>query len=561
MSERTIAERPDAGLRMVPIPAQNLLASARTPASRTVIAIFALYVAFLFGLNVLHAYQLGFQSKMYDNPIYRWRESLVIALSRMQPEPLRGYVGYGSILAYLTQHGLALMAGEADPMPSPADRFALVNDGARMDRLMQEASRVAIDSNLPPVILQGNELGLVDYMYYAFELYGINTNALVLFYFTLLFISVVLFFVTFRVSPFCLLLLMLYLAAHYFAMDYAQTRVLGVIHNSRFLPVLALLPALHLLLLVATRVRPTPAVVAIAAVQTFILMFMVFCRTQTYWEIFAIVLAAAVTALRPIRQALFHPSRWPAATGDTARKAWPAVLAVSGVIALLGYSQFAPNESLYAKESKSHIFWHDLFVSTVSADPKLLSIYGYGYSTYTDDMATVAAIHDLRGRNDGASPVAEEVNGVLGIDMFKSNGAYDQEMRRVYLRVVREHPWLVLRSFLFGKPLDQLAYFSVTPELWTRHNYLNPIILALAATLLALALGAPSPTIRTLRSGAAIGVVVLACSTMTSFFYPTALIAEVLVTWLMFFMLGALYLPLALLFNILRHKEPVAIIA
>jgi hypothetical protein len=325
---------------------------------------------------------------------------------------------------------------------------------------------------------------------------------------------------------------------------------------------LALLPALHLLLLVATRVRPTPAVVAIAAVQTFILMFMVFCRTQTYWEIFAIVLAAAVvTALRPIRQALFHPSRWPAATGDTARKTWPAVLAVSGVIALLGYSQFAPNESLYAKESKSHIFWHDLFVSTVSADPKLLSIYGYGYSTYTDDMATVAAIHDLRGRNDGASPVAEEVNGVLGIDMFKSNGAYDQEMRRVYLRVVREHPWLVLRSFLVGKPLDQLTYFSATPELWTRHNYLNPIILALAATLLALALGAPSPTIRTLRSGAAIGVVVLACSTMTSFFYPTALIAEVLVTWLMLFMLGALYLPLALLFNILRHKEPVAIIA
>lgn len=546
----------------MPIPAQNLPAPVRTPASRTVIAIFALYVAFLFGLNVLHAYQLGFQSKMYDNPIYRWRESLVIALSRMQPEPLRGYVGYGSILAYLTQNGLALIAGEADPMPSPADRSVLVNDGARMDRLMQEASRVAIDPNLPPVILQGNELGLVDYMYCAFELYGINTNALVLFYFTLLGISVALFFVTFRQSPPCLLLLMLYLAAHYFALDYAQTRVIATIHNSRFLPVLALLPSLHLLLLVPTRTRPTPAVVAMAALQAFILMFMVFCRTQTYWEIFAIVLAAVVvTGLRPIRQALFHPGRWPAAIANTARENWPAVLAVLGLIALLGYSQFVPNESLYSKESKSHIFWHDLFVSTVSADPKLLAIYGYGYSTYTDDMATTAAIHDLRGRNDGTSPVAEEVNGVLGINMFKSNGAYDQVVRRVYLRVVREHPWLVLRSFLLGKPIDQLEYFSFIPELWKRHNYLNPIILALAATLLALALGAPSPTIRALRSAAAIGIVVFACSTMTSFFYPTALIAEVLVTWLMFFMLCALYLPLALLFNVLRHKEPVATVA
>ena len=62
------------------------------------------------------------------------------------------------------------------------------------------------------MILQGNELGLVDYTYWAFKLYGISINALVLFYFTLLFISVALFFVTFRQSPFCLLLLMLYLA-------------------------------------------------------------------------------------------------------------------------------------------------------------------------------------------------------------------------------------------------------------------------------------------------------------------------------------------------------------
>ena len=84
-----------------------------------------LRVVFLFALNVLHAYQLGFQSKMHDNPIYRWRESLVIALSRMQPQPLHGYVGYGSILAYLTQHGLALIRGEADPRPSPADLTAV----------------------------------------------------------------------------------------------------------------------------------------------------------------------------------------------------------------------------------------------------------------------------------------------------------------------------------------------------------------------------------------------------------------------------------------------------
>jgi hypothetical protein len=561
-TEATIAGRPQTRSPAVLTQAQKFLATARSPSSRTVVAIFAFYVAFLFALNVVHAYQLGFQSTMYDNPIYRWRESLVIALSRMQPQPLQGYVGYGSILSYLTHHGLALIGGEADEMPTPAERRALVTDGARMDRLMQEASKVAIDPSLPPVILQGNELGLVDYTYWAFKLYGISINALVLFYFSLLFISVALFFMTFRQSPFCLLLLMLYLAAHYFALDYAQTRALLAIQNSRFFPVLALLPALHLFLLTVIRVRPTVSVVAGAAVQTFILMFMVFCRTQTYWEVFAILATAVVaTGLRPVRQALLRPKRWLAAIGETMRETWPAVLTVLGIVALLGYSHFAPNKDLYSRESTAHIFWHDFFVSTVSADPQLLATYGYGSSSYTDDMGYLAALHDLRGRNDGSTPIADEVNGVLGIDIMKSNGAYDDEMRRLYFRVLREHPWLVVRSFLIGKPVDQLAYFSVTPELWRRNSYVNPMILAVAATLLALALGAALPTRRTALLGLAVVVVVLACSTMTSFFYPTALIAEVLVTWLMLVMVCTIYLPLALLFYFLRQEAVPAALA
>jgi hypothetical protein len=557
-----VTERPDTGSPTVPVPARNFFASVRAQEPRTVVAIFALAVALLFAINVLHAYQLGFQSKMYDSPIYRWRESLVIALSRMQPQPLHGYVGYGSILSYFTQHGLALIGGEAQPLPTQAQLKALTADGVRMDQLMKEASEVAIDPKLAPVILQGNELGLIDYTYWAFKLYGISINALVLFYFTLLFVSVAVFFVTFLRSRFCLLLLMLYLAAHYFALDYAQTRAIIAIQNSRFFPVLALLPALHLLLLVVTRARPTPALVAMAAVQTFILMFMVFCRTQTYWEILAIVLAAiVVTGLRPLRQALFRVSQWPSAIGKSVYEIWPAVLAVVGVIVLLGYSQFAPNQDLYSRESKAHIFWHDFFSSTISADPRLYAIYGYNFPPFSDDLSYVAATRDLRGRNDGASPIAEVVDGVLDIDIWKSNGTYDSEMRRLYFRVVREHPWLVLRSFLLGKPQAQIHFFLVTPELWNRQAYVYPFLMAVAATVLALALGAPLPTTRTALTGMAVVVVVFASSTLTSFFYPTALIAEVLVTWLILVMLCVIYLPLALLFYFLRQEAAPAVVA
>ena len=302
---------------------------------------------------MLHAYQLGFQSRMYDNPIYRWRESLVIALSRMQPQPLHGYVGYRSILSYFTQHGLALIDGEADPMPTAQQRTALVADGARMNRLMQEASAVVIDPNLPPVILQGNELG-------TRRLYLLGVQALrhqhqcacpVLFHAAVDLDGIVLC----HLSPsrFCLMLLMLYLAAHYFALDYARTRVIIAMQNSRFFPVLALLPALHLLLLVVKQARPTLGVVAMAAVQTFILMFMVFCRTQTFWEVLAVLLVAiTVTGLRPLRRAAFHVGQWPAAIGKSLLETWPAALAVLGTVILLAYGSFAPDSAFYSRNQR-----------------------------------------------------------------------------------------------------------------------------------------------------------------------------------------------------------------
>jgi hypothetical protein len=546
-------ERLIPGSPTVPLPAQNSPVASRPPVSRTTMAVFALAVAGLCALNMIHAYQLGLQSRMYDNPIYRWRQSLVIALSRMQPQPLHGYVGYRSILTDLTRNGLALMGGEEGPNLNNAERAALLADGPRMDRLMQEASRVAIDPALPPVILQENELGLVDYMYWAFRLYGISTNALTLFYFTLLFVSVALFVVTFRRCRFCLLLLMLYLAGHYFVVDYAQFRGIQTIHNSRFLPVIALLPSLHLILLMATKVPPRPGVLAMAAVQTFILMFIVFCRAQAYWQIAAIAFAAvAVSGLRPIRQALIRRKRWLAALAATARETWPAVLAVLGVVVLLGYSRFAPDPSLYSSESKTHLLWHGLFISTVNSDAELTALYTY--NARNDSIGYTAATHDLRGRNDVTSPIAVEADGVLNIDILKSSDAYDLEMRRLFFRVVREHPWLVLHAFAVGRFARQIEMYDNVPQLTKLDNYLVPALLALAATLLALTFGAAPPDRSTTMLAARFLLVVLASSLITNMFDASPVIVDVLLTWLAAALLCAVYVPVAVLFGVWRRS-------
>ena len=217
-------------------------------------------------------------------------------------------------------------------------------------------------------------------MYWAFKLYGISINALVLFYFTLLFVAVALFVVTFRHCRFCLLLLMLYLAAHYFALDYAQTTAFSTIHNSRFFPVIALLPSLYLILLMATkvaadagragdgrraslhpdvhRVLPDPDLLANRGHRS--------CgrrRQRTAAD------PAGAVAGRPLAGG---------ARGNGARNLAGRVSPCSASSFCLVYSRArAGRKPCTGGIESSTCSGTSLFVSTVSADPKLYAIYGY----------------------------------------------------------------------------------------------------------------------------------------------------------------------------------------
>ena len=73
---------------------QHPTGTAPFPASRASrwIARFGLPAAVLLLLvsNIWLSHSFGHSRMMYDNPIYRWRESIAIALSRMQDKPLHG---------------------------------------------------------------------------------------------------------------------------------------------------------------------------------------------------------------------------------------------------------------------------------------------------------------------------------------------------------------------------------------------------------------------------------------------------------------------------------------
>ena len=163
-------------------------AGRRTQASRMAqigLALILLVVDFAHGI-ALGEHNVGF------HPIYRVRQSLAIAISRLHEPPATGYLAYGSVVdAFVARRDSA--SSTRDPRAAPRSRRLgrAADDPARMEQALQDAENVAIDPSRPPKLLMGNEIAYVDYIYDAFRLFGVHMTSLYYFYFLLLAGSVI----------------------------------------------------------------------------------------------------------------------------------------------------------------------------------------------------------------------------------------------------------------------------------------------------------------------------------------------------------------------------------
>ena len=521
----------------------------------TATVLFALTALCLLWLSIHRSHMLGQYRTMYDNPIYRWRQSVAVALSDLADKPLGGYVAYRSISDYLNQHGLGLMPGEADPLPGREQLEGLIHDPTRLETLFREASRVPIDDSLRPVPIVGSEKGEADFYYLAFRLFGIGLKGLWLLYFTLLSLATGLYLLAFRRSPFCLLLLMLYLIGHYSVVGYAAIGPYQTVHNSRFLPVLSLLPSLHLLLLVLRRERPSWSGLILASAQVFLLVFVVFCRVQALWQAAAVIATAIV--MLPLRSTERTPQRRPTFVTAFARVAvatWPAAIVIVGLAGLVAYERLALDNKAYATEARTHVFWHPLYSGTVSASPELRALYLHDDKPYEDNVVYDAVARDLRERKDTTPAIVEVRDGVIYSFAMKNMGVFDEMARRVFLQMVRKHPWLVLKSFVYDKPREQVRILFELP-LASLLAFFWAALLAMGAGLLSVVAGLSRPQRQDLVAALWAMPLVIVLSLSTTEVLPTVMIVDTVLCLLIVILLAIAYVPCALAWRLREAPE------
>jgi hypothetical protein len=473
------------------------------------------------GLDILHGIRLG-QDRVAFHGIYRLRQSLAIAISRLHDPPPGGYLAYGTVVNVFDENGFAIFDSDPGPHLDLAGWEALLTDGPRLNRIIQEAIDVPIDASLPPDIIQANELGYADFIYFSFRLFGDKISSLYYFYYLVVAATCLIYVLQFRNSPFLLFLLVIFLGELHFLENYANSYGLQLktVTNSRLFSGLSMVPALHVLFVLWQRQPPRALIVAGVCLQSLIFAFLLSCRTETAWQI-AMVAAVACGIGVQLRPPL--RGQKPRDLMNRLGPLWPAVVLL---VVTAAYSTMVSitADHRYSSEPRGHLIWHEILMGLLSTSPELRREYAGTDDTYADQEVYNAVMRDLNARNDASSPIVRRLsNGELIINLMAGWNEYERLVRSLTLRIILHHPWVLVET-LPTKVKDQLRWYNnpVRGSMsWA--NLRIPVIVVAVGALICMAAGGFTIGLAALRAAAIIVAVLLLFASVTPWIEPSAL--------------------------------------
>jgi hypothetical protein len=499
-------------------------------------------VILTFCLDFGHGIALG-EYDVAFHPMYRLRQSLAIAISRMRSPPAHGYLAYQSVIDSLNQKGFAVFNSDKGPHLEGDDSSALFKDTKRLDRALRDARGVVIDPRLPPQIIRGNEIGYADYMYMAFRLFGLHIASLYYFYFIVLGIACALFVLEYRRSPFLMFLLTSYLAGLFFLENYAESQgdQLGSLANSRLFDALSLLPAMHIFIAIWRKLPAKRPTVATASAQAVILVFLVSTRTAALWQLGMIVVVGTILTLAGAwkwRHSISQSKERILAGG------WFATLTIFLLGLHVTYISLV-SDARYKQETEGHLFWHSILGTLLEDSSRLQLIYvGNNKVIAEDQIAYDAVIKDLNDRHDSSSPVAfvyrDGQTPRISIDLQRSNAAYDALARSLVLTILARHPTLVIKA-IPNVISWQLRWFGLRHSMGWKNLFVAGAI-GLVGGLLWIGAAASRVERPDVINGAIATSIVLACASVPLLLAPSNLSVGTLLSFLIAILMGLVVL-------------------
>ncbi|MCH9634294.1 MAG: hypothetical protein S4CHLAM7_10400 [Chlamydiae bacterium] len=208
---------------------------------------------------------------------------------------LKGYMYFKDVDQALQKGGLGWCG-----VSNPADYHKNLRNPEMLNKAIQSARSLDLKKTFPYLLrnaivpIPGIDLGLVDYYKFAFKIFGYKISSPYYFFFLLLSMTVTFYILAFKKSVIYLSIIPLYLLALLMTMihmDLSKDLNYATVFNFRSLPLLLVLPTLHIIIKFLDRKVFTYSELILIGAQSIFLNFIIFCRSSGQSFLVTIMLA------------------------------------------------------------------------------------------------------------------------------------------------------------------------------------------------------------------------------------------------------------------------------
>ena len=313
-------------------------------------------------------------------------------------------------------------------------------DRPRLEALLAaaQAKAVAVTSTAP-VYFPADEKGTVDFVRFAFAIFGTHLPSLLYCYLGILAVSLLLFAIRFRREPGALVTGVLALAAlHVGVSAFPITREVYSVINPRGVGSLSFIALVHLAMLALSNQPLSRRDVPGLLFQSATMMLVIAMRSAEMWQVMALcAIAGGGRLLAAVRE---HSPGTPGA--------WLAGLApvLPVLLMLAGYQMYQgaayPAEYL-STNVRNKIVWHNVLIG-FALHPEIAQPYGLSLND-----ASVWAFIRYKA---AAARIPDYQEVFLDTGLVKGWRRYDELCREAILEIAAKHPRQMVELYAWYKP-------------------------------------------------------------------------------------------------------------
>jgi len=296
--------------------------------------------------------------------------------------------------------------------------------------------------------LGADDIGYVDFVRVAFSMFGVHIRSLYYLFFVIYGVSLLLALVERaqdRVGQGVILITASIVYASCYYADFLllpEPQGSGNMMNPRFMPVLGLIPTVHILLVMVDGVRPQWPKVALLLPQAGFVFFAVHIRATAFWLVAALVLAMILLSLPLIGDALRGKTSLRVLARRFLIAQWPAIMSLLIVFGGLQIVSLSLHRSY--KEGgwlQHHAIWHSIYYS-LQFHPRFFEKYGAAHNGMVGDaMPIAAALAYVKEHPHEDKPEIYLVPGHLKYSEM------ERLSKLAFFQFLQRDPWFVVEAF------------------------------------------------------------------------------------------------------------------